>query len=60
MFQNGTQSMKPKVSQIYSGCELSDELPTKKCFSIYYFPVKEAMKPTCEYFTFMGWVVLFN
>jgi hypothetical protein len=35
----------PNVSQIPAGRDLTDELPTKSCFSIYYFPANEAPKP---------------
>ena len=33
------------VPQIYAGRDLNNELPVKYCFSIYSFPVNEAMKP---------------
>jgi len=38
------------VSQIHAGRDLTDELPTKYCFSIYYFPVNEAETPGLRVF----------
>jgi hypothetical protein len=37
--------MSVNIPQIHAGREFPDELPTKYCFSIYYFPVNEAPKP---------------
>ena len=46
----------PNVSQIHAGREFPDELPTKYCFSIDYFPVKEATKPDLRVFCCYGLV----
>jgi len=42
--------MTHNVPQIHAGRDLTDELPTKYCFSNYYFPVNEAETPDLRVF----------